>query len=47
MKELTLAEVDEISGGLVPLALYAFYIAGGTAGVAAGWQFGRALFCGE
>ncbi len=45
MQELTECEIDEVSGAAIPLALYAFYAAGGTAGVAAGWQFGKAFFC--
>lgn len=45
MREPSMEEVDEVSGGIPMLALYVFYVAGGTAGVAAGWQFARALLC--
>ncbi|MGF6179041.1 hypothetical protein ABIB42_000037 [Massilia sp. UYP32] len=45
MQEMNVFEIDEVSGGLLMIPLWAFYAAGGTAGVAAGWQFGRALFC--
>lgn len=47
MQELNAEEVNEVGGGFPMLAVYVFYVAGGTAGVAAGWQFGRALLCGK
>lgn len=45
MQEMTMLEIDEVSGGFVMIPLWAFYAAGGTAGVAAGWAVGRAFFC--
>ena len=45
MQVLNAFEVQEVSGGIIPLALAVFYVAGGTAGVGAGWAIGRAFFC--
>lgn len=45
MQELSAGEIDAVGGGVPLIAVYVFYAAGGTAGVAAGWQFVRALLC--
>jgi hypothetical protein len=45
MQELNMLEIDEVSGGLLMIPLWAFYAAGGTTAVAAGWTLGRAFFC--
>lgn len=38
-------EINEVSGGLLMIPVWAFYAAGGTSAVAAGWTLGRAFFC--
>ena len=45
MHVVTMVEIEEVTGGLVPLGVALFYAAGGTAGVSAGWALGRAFFC--
>ena len=47
MSEMNMLEIDEISGGLLMIPVWAFYAAGGTAAVSAGWKFGRAFFCAQ
>jgi hypothetical protein len=45
MQEMNLFEIDEVSGGLLMIPVWAFYASGGTAAVTAGWALGRAFFC--
>lgn len=45
MQEMNLFEIDEVSGGLLMILVWAFYASGGTAAVTAGWALGRAFFC--
>ncbi|WP_371876417.1 class IIb bacteriocin, lactobin A/cerein 7B family [Pseudoduganella chitinolytica] len=39
LRTLSMEEIDDISGGVIPLAVAALYAAGFTSGVAAGWTF--------
>jgi len=45
MHEINSLEIEEINGGFLMIPLWAFYAAGGTTAVAAGWAVGRAFFC--
>lgn len=45
MQEMNFFEIDEVSGGLLMIPVWAFYASGGTAAVTAGWALGRAFFC--
>ncbi len=45
MQEMNMIEIDEVSGGFLMIPVWAFYAAGGTSAVAAGWAVGRAFFC--
>lgn len=44
MEVLNEKQIDEVSGGLVPIAMLVWYTSGFIAGAAGGWAFGTTVW---
>ena len=44
IREMSMEEIDNVSGGVIPLVVAVFYMTGFTAGVGAGYVFGKDLW---
>jgi lactobin A/cerein 7B family class IIb bacteriocin len=44
MEVMTQNEIDEVSGGIIPLAVAVWYTSGFIAGAAGGWAFGTTIW---